>query len=969
MAVVVAVALVLTSMTAAFAATSNPQADAIAALKLMQGNNGDMMLGDDLARDQAVKIIITLTGKAAEVEALKDADVDAALAGFADAAAAKASWSAKWYAYAIKNGIIEGYKNEDGDKVTDFAGKLYGKQFATMLMKAFGYKDVNYATSVTELSELEGSKVVDEKADDSLTRADAIAYLFGALTAKNADGKTVVETYVGSDADLLKAAQDAGLIALPAVFDVDKVSATNLRELVVSFTTKVPNADEAKKTTNYKIGSNNPEAVTLSEDQKTVTLRTSNANKMGNYATDVEVTIMKAVGFSANKTIKGIAVKDTTVPSALSVTTTGPRNIKVTMSEPLDESVWATISDVTSSFKIDGGLMAADPSSVTISGVELSMRTYSDMAEGDHKIEFLASSKLMDNAGYAVQAATLTYKYAKDTAALALSVVESNETSVKVKFNKALKSGSFAGNANVKITHTYSNSGTNLVYGDVAVSTSDDQTFTISFGDTKPFPPGATLVYIDYVSSSGAKIEDNYGNKLGAQSFTITTTADMTKPTVSSVEFVNATTIKVTFSEDVDVTPSGANSAVNTSNYTLKSGNDVIAVTGADVNEAGNNKVIKLTTATMNGGTYTLAVKKVQDTAVAKNVIDEATVTFTGTDKVPPTIKDKDTSAGATGIQVKQIGAKKVKIEFSEVMDAASITDKLVYKYNDANLADKDTVEAVDGNKAVIITIDAGVDDTKSLTVARVKDMAGNWIEAFSTTVDILPMSNVSLKSFEVVGKNAIKIVIDDLIYNVNTSDFVYTTGSGAAWLPAKGISSVSQDDGKTYITIVTEDITNTLPTGVEVATITSTGAVAGSVTSNAKNAYDMNLKFDSSALGIAVTDKYAPAKTAIAYTTQAALTTGTSLATVKISYSENLYVPSVQDSDYTVTGYEVTSVSVVDNVVTLTIKNVNNGSISAVIGSPATNTEIKVKQVGEVQDAARNTLGAQDEWSTRTAE
>ena len=965
LAVVVAVALVLTSMTAAFAAT-NPQADAIAALKLMQGNNGDMMLEQDLARDQAVKIIITLTGKAAEVEALTAADVDAAFEGFADATEAKASWSAKWYAYAIKNGIIQGYTNADGEKITDFAGKLYGKQFATMLLKAFGYKNADYATSVTKLSELEGSKVVDEKGDDSLTRADAIAYLFGALTAKDANGKTVVETYVGSDAALLKAAQDAGLIAPAAALDVASIKADNLRELVVTFN-KAPNADEAKKVANYTINGSSPEAATLSADGLTVTLRTSNANKMGNYATDVKLKIKKEVGLSADKEITGIAVKDITPPSAVSVQATGPKTIKVTLSEPLDESL-LTSNAFDSSIKVDGGLVGIDTSSTTVSGVSLTIYLYSTLAEGDHKVEFVSGTnqKFADNAGYGFQASTIAFKYVKDTSPLSFTLVKSSETSVTIKFNKALKVGSFAGNTSAYVTHTY-NTSNNLVSGS-AIATTDNQEFTITFD--MPLPPGTTTVYIKYKdgAADSAKIQDDYGNILAPTSFTVNTAADLTKPT-ATVEFVDAQKIKVTYSEDVK-TGGGANAADYIYNYELKADKDVIAINSVTRDDANQSKVFFINTAAnaLKGGSYTLTIKKVQDKAVANNEIDTVTITFTGTDKVAPYVVDKDDADQWT--DVKQIGDNKVKIEFSEAMDASSIANKVNYKYatsgsvNYLNLGDNDSIEVVDSNKAVIITFEKKLSEMGATTgnkwtdmeilVGVVKDAAGNPTANFTTYCYVLSKADIAIKEYQLTGKNAVTIVIEDVISGTNRSDFRYTTSGGISgtWLAPNSVE-ISVADGKTYIKLITNDITTTTGGGVAIKTVDKDGV--NGTSANTKNAYGAYLNI---APVDSAVDKCAPALVSKTMTDQkAGKDNSRTLNTVTLTYSEALYAASIQDSDYTIDGYTVDSVQVNGAVVTITVSKLDYGNLR-------TGTEIKVKQVGEIMDSAKNVLGAQDAWT-----
>lgn len=947
-AVVLAIALVLTSMTAAFAASTfefEAQATTLKDLGIWEGSNGDLMLDKELTRAEgAVMVLKIMFGKTDADQKAADAT---ALDAFDDAAAVP-GWATGWMSLAVANKVVTGSESKDGTVKLNAAAPLKGKDLASMFMNALGLSDVNEYSKAVELlaAQTKGTILADIAADlqdAELTRDAATAIVYDALTA-TAKGatKTVIETYVGTDATLKAIADKAGLIVAPAALDVASVSATNLRELVVTFN-KAPNADDAKKAANYKIGANNPDSATLSEDGKTVTLRTSHANKMSNYATDVELTILKAVGFTADKVIKSISVKDVTPVSVKTVSATGPRNIKVIISEPLNEATAATL--LSSAFKVDGGLIGIE--SATVSGIDVTIKTYSDLAEGSHKVEVINPSKIVDSAEYPLQGGNFAFDYKKDISALSFTVVESNETSVTIQFNKALKSNTFAGNTNVKVTHTY-NTATNEVTGS-NITTSDDQKFVITFGATKPFPPAATTVYINYVSDSGTKIEDNYGNKLAATTFTVTTTADLTKPTATA-EFVDATTVKVTFSEDVK--DSGDNAGNKKENYTLKTGTDTISISGAAF-DGDSKKVVKLTTATMNGGTYTLNIKNVKDTSVAGNQMDEVTLTFTGTDKVAPTVK---TAVLAS--------AKKFKITFSEIMDASSVTDKSVYKLatgtTTAALADKDTVELVDGNKAVVITFDVAPTAAANYTLlmGRVKDLAGNWIEAYETqkTFTGANVALVPLKEFQITGKNSIKVVIEDTLQNVNYSDFQFSTDSGLSFTTARGISESTVVDGKTYVTIVTTDLPDT---------IGNTLAVKTSATVSGENTFGSKLSFNTTTSAISAIDKCAPT-----YTTVVGITTGSTMGllngldttgmAIVIDYSEVIYGSSVQESDFTVSGYTVAGLSVSSDLVIL---YVNESDASKL---PVSGTDIKIKQVGEITDWAKNVLGAQDEWTAK---
>jgi len=920
-AAVLAIALVLTSMTATFAASTTnefeAQATVLKDLGILQGDtNGDLMLNKGLTRAEgAVLVLKTVLGK---TEADQKAADTATLSTFADAKVVPA-WAKSWIALAVKEGVLKGTT----DNNLNAAGPLKGKDLASMFMNALGFSAENqYATAVELLAaKSKGTilvKIAKALEDVDLTRDAASAVVFDTLTATAKDAKaTVVVTFVGTDATLKAVAEKAGLIVAASTLDVASVSATNLRELVIAFTS-APKADEAKKAANYKIGSDNPETATVSADGKTVTLTTFNAKPMGNYGT-VDLTIVKAVGFDADKVVKGIAIKDITPPTAVSLKTTGPKTIKVTLSEPLDSA--KSLVDINNSMKLDAGLLSIDTSTTTLSGLELTIKTFSDMAEGSHKLELLyEKSTLVDNAGYKLQATTLTFDYVKDTSPLTLEYVESNEKTVTIKFNKTVKTGWTTG-TDVKFSHTYK--GSYEVAASAATST-DAQKYVIAF--TSPFPPSATTVYI----ANADKIEDDYGNKLTVSSFTINTVADVTKPTVSSVVFKEKDTIEVTYSEVVDTT-----TAQDVANYTLKSGTDTIQVLKAE-QKSDDKKVVTLTTNVMNGGTYTLTIKKVIDTSIAKNEIAESTTTFTGTDKVAPEVKS-----------IKVVADKKVKITFSEAMDLASITDKSVYMVGTTKLIGDDALEAVEANKAVVITFKNAI-PTGDMHIARVKDVAGNWADFYDKVQAIDAKTLIGLAEYQVISKNQIKLKIEDTIKDMSVSDFNYKASATDTYTTPNGLS-VSYADGNTFIVLTTKtDITSTTGAGVAVKTVGTTSA---------KNDYGTTLDFNKTSGAV---DKCAPGMKTAVVATKAAKKSGTQVTTITITYSEDLYAASIQEADYTVTGYEIDGVALTTpTTVVITVKDVDYASYSATDG-------VKVKQVGEIQDSVKNILGAQDEWTAK---
>lgn len=908
-AAVLAIALVLTTMTAAFAAdpATVVNADKAATLKSLDlyagQDDSDPAIGleDALTTQDSLIFLAKLFGYSDAAADLTADEVTEGLAKFDDAASIS-DYAKNVVAYSAINGILSG-STKDGKFFVGAKDTVTAARFATFILKQMGYVVPLFTESAAQLSEVEGSAVSADEAG-ALTRDVAVGIMYGALTAEKADGETVIAGIVGSEGDLYDIAVKVGLIVppTPKTLEVSSVKATNLRTVVVEFNRALTDEDEAEDEKNYSIDGSKVYEATLSEDAKTVTLLTAADDAMENYDTDVEVDIDKEVGLDADKTVE-IDPKDTTIPTVVSVTATGPKTVKVILSEALniddDDNNETALDDIDSEVEIDDGLVAIDTDECGIEGTELTLHLTTALDEGDHTITFSDidaddGGLLVDNAGYALEETSSEFTFVKDTSPLSVSITDSDETSVDLTFNKPIDEDSFIGNSNVLIRHTY-NTDTNEIAGDENLKDSDDneisdkpaiesddsQTFTVTFDKDEPLPPGETKLFIVYDDEDDDAIIDDYGEALGETTLTVTTATDTEKPT-ADVEYDDTNRVLVNFSEDVQSGTGDSDSADYKSNYTLKdSDGDSIAIkqafyeevldgnsAGIDDEELDDYQVLLYTAEKMNGGSYTLTIKNVRDDSVAENKMETVTLTFTGDDDVAPEVDS-----------VSRLDDNKIKIEFSEAMDPDSVRDLDNYQYLVTNAATatgsesgwtdldddydidgnntSDTITMADSNESVIIEIDE--DEESNLTpngenlfikIARVSDVAGNDSEAYSEIQEVGNADAIGLDSYEVLDEDSVKLVIDDSIYGVNKSDFRLTTDGTHYYTPAK--ASVSHEDGDTYITLdinAAQTITSTTGAGIDVYTVgsvpTGTAYTGAGNTSGSKNEYDTPLCFD----------------------------------------------------------------------------------------------------------------------------
>ena len=305
-----------------------------------------------------------------------------------------------------------------------------------------------------------------------------------------------------------------------------------------------------------------------------------------------------------------------------------------------------------------------------------------------------------------------------------------------------------------------------------------------------------------------------------------------------------------------------------------------------------------------------LTIKNIKDTSINQNKLADYSTTVSVKDVVAPTVSDLDSVTAGTQAQL--LSPKKVKIVFSEAMDKASIENKLNYLFGGDALDSKVTVTAVDNNKAVVLDFTDVVSgaqttpDGKTLQVLRVADAAGNPIVAPSTNV--LVPAGVTAPLFdkaEVTGKNTIKLYFKELITSAQAADFLVSNNNGTNYSPAGSISN-EVVDGKSVITLTTSQ---DLPTTAADVLVKTAGTVS------AKNGFGTAVSLTPTSAA----DKYAPVATGA---TAVDNDGDTFVDRFTVQFSEALYVASVQESDFTIEGYEVTGVSSVSgNTVTLTVK------------------------------------------------
>lgn len=223
-------------------------------------------------------------------------------------------------------------------------------------------------------------------------------------------------------------------------------------------------------------------------------------------------------------------------------------------------------------------------------------------------------------------------------------------------------------------------------------------------------------------------VKDISGNTIGAGNsagFTGIAPPDTTPPTVASARSVNNTTAEVVFSEPLDV-----DTAQNAANYAVT---PALAVTRAAIQADG--RTVRLTTAGQAGGTgYTVTVTNVKD--VAGNPVGAPnTASFTGTapDTTPPAV-----------VSATAISATRVDVVFSEEVEPLNAQKAANFTTNPLLTVSAAALQP-DGKTVRLTTALQAVGTTYSLTVANIRDLAGNLIGVGNSTT--FTGSNIAIQS------------------------------------------------------------------------------------------------------------------------------------------------------------------------------------------------------------------------------
>lgn len=678
-----------------------------------------------------------------------------------------------------------------------------------------------------------------------------------------------------------------------AALTVSKVTAVNPKQVEVEFN-RMLNAEEKTKmtTANFHVGlqaaplvdrlTGTGSAVAVKEDGKTALLTMADGYYFVNGSSTNRVVVKQAVGLAADYVVTNLAFVDTSVPTLVSVETISPRKIVMTFSEPLDRTIL-----IPTNITLDAGAVALNLAGATYVDArrELIVEAFSDLTAGTHTLAILSGTNLKDYSGFSVAPTSKTFTHTPITTAPTVSVKSATESTVTLEFSRAINPATLIGNTSVLFRHTYDTTFNQVTGTSVTNPSGDSRTFVVNFG-TKLLPPGSTTVWMKYADGTldANKIKDTWGNIIPPATLTANVVADTVAPTATVTVF-STTQIDVQYSKEVT-------GATTPANYSLKKGTDTVTISG--FTSLGGNKY-RLTVPSMQGS-YTLTISNIKDTSPAENAMGTQTYNFDVPDTIKPTVLT--TSRLLTGSD------KKVQVFFSEAMDITSITDRSKYTYSgNLPLPAAVTITAAGNQKSVLLdftgtSVVLAVGDT--ITVGRVKDVAGNETLALSTVTTIAAAEYIDLYKAEATALNRVELTIDAVIANVSPNDFAIDPGPGG-YEKAAALITVSYNAGRTVIVLETATDLPYDATGVLVRTEAAL-ALGQGFTANARDEFGNRLNFNDEA----VADKIAPALIVTNAIVKVDINGNNRVDHLAIEFTENMSAGSISADKFQVSGYTV---------------------------------------------------------------
>ncbi|SCZ79041.1 Ig-like domain-containing protein [Acidaminobacter hydrogenoformans] len=798
-------------------------------------------------------------------------------------------WGERYVAYAQYKGWTAGI----GDNKFGYEQKHTVQEASVFMLKALGYTapaDFTWETAYTKAKALGLFEGLSLRETNSIYRGQLFETMLNTLLT-DMKGQTYM---LGQKLDVLTPDM------IP--FEVEDVSSNNLREIKVVFSKEVD--EDTLSSSDFSI-SGRTATPELQNDGVTVILELSSALSNDTRYSLTISGIRSEDGTSLSRVTKTFTSDDDIDPELERARLLGPAYVELTFSEPIKTAGTVQVYDGRTSYTSSASFaeLGSDTIIVRLSKALVNNRTY----------EFRIKS-FRDYAGNYSDAEEVDLIYKPASYDPTAKIIKATQTYVHVEFSdvvSGLTKAHFYHTSTAKVPlGIYSNAAmttaisTSTKVEDVYVKFADASGSTLT---GNPLPSGSATVYIKELGASNVKIVDEYGNAYLGGSYSVTVTADTTKPSVTklSVSSSSSTSTKLAIEFSESVKFSGTNIEVRNPDDSVITGLSV-AVTGS-----GNVYSANLTGVNLTGKSIEVTIRNVEDLAIVPNVLTSYSKTLSVADSTAPRVTEvrQDTSKKELYVTFSEpVTSATALNEDNYVILSGSTTDRL--NNNPVFISGETKVKLSLTDSEFTLSQRTGAD----LRISGIKDYAGNTMSTYTLEFDDIedllgPAPEV--EGAEAVDLNTVKVTFDQKLTTVDIDAFKILIGS----------TEYAPDEIQT----------STNSAGDTVVLLTSPRALPYDAT-------DVKLKIDSNAtdrilengdgqlvadVTVSVEDKIAPALDVIEGGDHDGEYNVT-IAGDKISivFTESIKASSVTTSTFKVSAGSITAVGTNGSIVSLTLNN-----------------------------------------------
>ncbi len=735
--ITIGVLILMLSIQCSVWAASNEATD-LADLGLLN-DVSDESLEKELTRDVGIAMILKAIGYAQS-----EADVAASRSYFNDVS----GWAAGWAELAYIEGITAGVSEQTFNP----GGAMSSRQFIAFMLRALGYETQAAWDDAVILGRRSG--IVDNEDDLSatyLTKGEAAIYMYRAMSAiHQKNGISLINNLSESGVVTSIEAEMVGLIS--SEFEITSKKYDNYKSLTLTFSKAInpmsltegivnvyQNGQLLSLDNNVYSGVGFGEVAIEHVTPQTLRFIFGTAFSKGNNGCRIEFHALQSLNGDVLNGSYDVKMRDSNSPRVESVQATGTNHLEVQMTEPVQMKVGTGTYE---NIIIDGEPFEGKVG-YNYDLSRLILTPISPLAIGDHSIKItgcvdFSGQNMVDYEG----TVTLGQDIVKPEILSAMLV---DQETVHVIFSEAIDT--LEGVLTIR-NETYPIEDLKIM-GDVLVVIDLEQ----------------PLSDVGAITLDSSGVQDLEGNVMGQASVEVKKQSDGIGPTVM-MSTIDSDELLLVFNEKVQY--------VDSLHVYVKE--DAKTAEISSIRKVNGSKAVYIITLeeTMSGSSnYTVVLKGIKDLSIDENDMPDTELVVGKSDSSKPSIK-----------AINFLGSDKIRVTYSEPMNASTIGNLSAYKFQSADGAAGNLISSMDGVIAAVsadgtyadLTVPGAMQQGR-LMILKVRDQSGNLLNDYGTykSMSVAEVFGASDLSVTMIDNKTVKVTAATHSFaNVNAKDFLF---------------------------------------------------------------------------------------------------------------------------------------------------------------------------------------------------